>query len=60
LIGQIDHVTFGLFCEIGQVEPEPRFSIARRMALGIPRMMEASFHGQKVIIGYQNKTIINV
>jgi len=37
-IGQTEHVTFGLFREIGQVDPEPRFSIARRMALGLPRM----------------------
>jgi len=39
MIGQIDHVTFGLFREIGQVDPEPRLNVARRMALGLPRMI---------------------
>jgi len=42
LIGQIDHVTFVLFREIGHVDPEPQLSIARRMALGLPRMKETS------------------
>jgi len=40
--------------KIGQVDPEPRLSIARRVALWLPRMMEAAillfFHPIKFLV----------